>query len=152
MLIPSLIASLLLIILYLVYRLTHQATPPPSVVTEVVQVPVPDRRVERSPEFRQAPFKRYKPQNFEQMGLLLGDGGVVLPLYGRESHGYRDRYQYYSALPGEQIYSLPVTHEDRECTEDIGCPEFYGGEKVSVLGKSGEYTVKIYETEQIYYS
>lgn len=147
MLVPSLIASLLLVILYLIYKLSNREAP--TVVTEVVRVPAPE--VERSPEFRQPPFKRYKPQRFQQMGLLLGADGSVLPLYGRESRGYRDRYQYYSALPGEQIYSLPVTHQDRECTEDIGCPEFYGGEKVTVLGKGGEYTVKLYETEQLYY-
>lgn len=117
--------------------------------TEVVAVPVETRR---TPEFRNAPYKRYKPQNFQQMGVLLGPSGEILPLYGREARGYRDRYNYYTASPGEQIYSLTVTHKDRECTEDIGCPEFYGGEQVTVLGKSGNYTVKIYETEQIWYA
>ena len=121
---------------------------------EEVIVPYPvyvEHRLRRDPEFRGPPFKQYKPKNFQQMGLLLGDGGDILPLYGRESRGYRDRYQYYSGSPGEQIYSLPLNHQNRECTEDIGCPEFYGGEKVTVTGKTGDYTVKMYETEQLYY-
>jgi len=122
--------------------------------TEEIVVPYPvyvEPRVRREPEFRGAPYKHYKPKQFQQMGLLLGGGGDILPLYGRESRGYRDRYQYYSGSPGEQIYSLPITHQDRECTEDIGCQELYGGEKVAVTGKTGDYTVKIYDTEQLYY-
>lgn len=122
--------------------------------TEEIVVPYPvyvEPRVRREPEFRNAPYKQYKPKQFQQMGLLLGGEGEILPLYGRESRGYRDRYQYYSGSPGEQIYSLPITHQDRECTEDIGCQELYGGEKVAVTGKTGDYTVKIYDTEQLYY-
>ena len=142
----ALIVLLLLIIIFILNM-------PPKTITQtetkVVAVPLENSE---SAEFRRAPYKRYKPQRFQQMGVLLGAGGEILPLYGREARGYRDRYNYYTTSPGEQIYSLTVNHKDRECTEDIGCPEFYGGEKVTVLGKSGDYTVKIYETEQIWYA
>ena len=146
MLVPALIVLLTVLIAVLLYRLPLRPeiivnSPPPV----VVQAP------RESPEFRGAPFKQYKPRNFQQMGVLLGDSGDVLPLYGRESPGYRDRYQYYTTTPGEQIYPLTITHKDRECTEDIGCPEFYGNESVTVLGKDGNYTSKIYETEQFRY-
>lgn len=140
------------VVLALLLVLTYLKRPPPEIVE--VEVPVvyqAEPEIVRSPEFRQAPYKQYKPRQFQQMGLLLGDGGDILPLYGRESRTHRDRYYYYSGSPGEQIYSLPITHQDRECTNDIGCPEFYGNEKVSVTGKSGEYNVKLYETEQLWY-
>ena len=145
----SVIVLLILVIVYLVYRLTNSTIPvvtPPQVVVQ----PFMGRPERREPEFRNAPYKQYKPRTFQQMGVLLGDG-EVLPLYGRESPGYRDRYQYYTTTPGEQIYPLPITQGDRECTEDIGCPEFYGKEEVSVLGKDGTYKVNMYETEQLYY-
>lgn len=145
----SVIVLLILVIVYLVYRLTNSTIPvvtPPQVVVQ----PFMGRPERREPEFRNAPYKQYKPRTFQQMGVLLGDG-EVLPLYGRESPGYRDRYQYYTTTPGEQIYPLPITQGDRECTEDIGCPEFYGNEEVSVLGKDGTYKVNMYETEQLYY-
>jgi hypothetical protein len=108
-----------------------------------------DSRQQRAPEFRDGPYKQYKPRNFQQMGVLLGDDGV-LPLYGRESPGYRDRYQYYTTTPGDQIYPLPISSGDRVCTEDIGCQEFYGNEEVSVLGKTGNYKVNVYDTEQLF--
>ena len=150
MLALSLIVFLLVLISYLLYRLVKPPiTPTPQVIVQpfMGRPPVDQRR---EPEFRNAPYKQYKPRNFQQMGVLMGDDGV-LPLYGRESPGYRDRYQYYTTTPGEQIYPLTITQGDRECTEDIGCPEFYGNEEVSVLGKEGNYKVTIYDTEQLYY-
>jgi hypothetical protein len=147
------IALTVVIVLLIVALILQYYYKTPQAPEEIV-VPYPvyvEPRLRRDPEFRGPPYKQYKPKNFQQMGLLLGDSGDILPLYGRESRGYRDRYQYYSGSPGDQIYSLPLTHKDRECTEDIGCNEFYGGEKVTVTGKTGDYTVKMYETEQLYY-
>ena len=146
MLALALIVLLVIVIAVLLYRLPLRTE---IIINSPPQVVVQSPRESR--EFRTAPYKKYKPRNFQQMGVLLGDSGDVLPLYGRESPGYRDRYQYYTTTPGEQIYSLTITHKDRECTEDIGCPEFYGNESVTVLGKSGNYTSKIYETEQLRY-
>ena len=106
---------------------------------------MPRRRVRRTPEFRGPPYKVYKPGKYQQMGLLVGDAGSILPLYGRETRGYRDRYNYYTNSPGQQIYPLPLSFDNRDCTEDIGCPEFYGNENVSVTGLNGEnFSVKNY--------
>lgn len=136
------IVLLLLIVLYLAMR-----EPTEVVVTEVVteQVPVPVERVEpRVPEYRDPPYKTYKPPYYQQMGLLMGPENKTLPLWGRPAMGYRDRYNYYTTTSGEQIFPLPIYHQDRDCTEDIGCPEFYGGEQVSVLSQTGDYEVSIY--------
>ncbi len=120
-----------------------------------VEVQVPKANVvmvkettNRSPEFRQPPLKEYKPGYFQQMGLLLGPGNETLPLYGRASRAYRDRYHYYTATPGQQIYSLPVTYNNQDCTEDLGCPELYGNEQVTVTGQTGNFNTKIYRNQQ----
>jgi hypothetical protein len=34
--------------------------------------------------------------------------------------------------------------------EDIGCQELYGNEAVSVNGKTGSYTVKMYRTDDFF--
>jgi hypothetical protein len=105
---------------------------------------------ETIPEYRQPPYKQYKPPNYQQMGLLTNEeDGSVIPLYGRESFGYRDRYNYYTTTTGNQVYSLPLTYQDRDCTEDIGCQEFYGNEVVNVLGK--DYKTKMYRTNSYSY-
>ena len=137
-------------ILVLISLVAYLATNP---VTKVVEVPVPyevPTEVRREPEFRPPPIKEYKPSHVQQMGLLLGDDGETLPLYGREVRGRRDRYHYYTATPGQQIYALPVTHENRDCMDDMGCQELYGQESVSVLGKTNTYQTKLYRTDSYF--
>jgi hypothetical protein len=118
------------------------APPPPS-------QPIVERR-RQAPEFRDAPIKKYKPGYTQQMGVLLGQDNETLPLYGKTVRGHRDRYHYYTTTNGEQIYPLTISHNGRECTDDIGCPEFYGNEQVSVMSKSGAYNTKLYRTDNFF--
>lgn len=112
----------------------------------VMVPPPPAPRIQ--PEYRPPPTKTWKAADYQQMGLLTSVDGTIRPLYGRESKTHRDRYFYYTTTPGDQIYPIPITHRDRDCTEDIGCPEFYGNENVSVFGMSDEYKVKLYPNKQ----
>ena len=123
----------------------------PAVSRSVMMMPPPPPRVpyrrpqRRSPEFRGPPYKAYKPGVFQQMGLLVGDAGTIMPLFGKESPGYRDRYNYYTNSPGQQLYSLPVSYDNKDCTEDIGCPEFYGNENLAVTDMTETFSVKNYK-------
>jgi len=117
---------------------------PVGVPVEVpVQIPV-----ER--EYRKPPIKEYKPGYVQQMGVLVGPDDETLPLFGREVRGRRDRYHYYTVTPGEQMYSLPVKHDTRDCMDDIGCQELYGNETVSVLGQTGSFQTKLYRTDNFF--
>jgi hypothetical protein len=149
-----LFSFLLLVSIFLYHQIIFRK-PPPKVVAPVEPVRVePVREVvvvrePQPPEYRQPPYKQYKPPNYQQMGLLTSEeDGSVIPLYGRESFGYRDRYNYYTTTTGNQVYSLPLTYQDRDCTEDMGCQEFYGNEVVNVLGK--DYKTKMYRTNSYY--
>ena len=145
------IVILLVLIGYLVFQ-------PPRVVKVPVEVPVkvPVEAPIRvpintpQPEYRNPPIKQYKPQKTQQMGILLGENDETLPLYGKEVRGRRDRYHYYTTTPGEQIYPLPITHDGRDCMDDIGCPEFYGNETVNVMGKNDSFQAKLYRTEHFF--
>jgi|TARA_B100001093_G_scaffold67179_2_gene57134 hypothetical protein len=127
-----------------------------EVPVEVPVMPVPPRiemerrEPRREPEFRSAPIKQYKPGFMQQMGILTGAGEETLPLYGKEVRGRRDRYHYYTTTGGENLYPVPVTHNARDCMEDIGCEEIYGNETVSVTGKTGSYTVNMYRTDDFF--
>ena len=127
-----------------------------EVPVEVPVMPVPPRiemerrQPRREPEFRSAPIKQYKPGFMQQMGILTGAGEETLPLYGKEVRGRRDRYHYYTTTGGENLYPVPVTHNARDCMEDIGCEEIYGNETVSVTGKTGSYTVNMYRTDDFF--
>jgi hypothetical protein len=146
-----LIAILLGIIGYLLSR-------PEQVVRVEVPVhapfPEPTRQREpvrsRQPEFRDPPIKDYKPGHVQQMGVLLGENDETLPLYGKEVRGRRDQYHYYTSTPGQQIYSIPITHDGRDCMDDLGCRELYGNENVNVLGKASPYEAKLYRTDHFF--
>ena len=59
-------------------------------------------------------------------------------------------YHYYTTTASAGgSFSLPVKDsQGRDCMDDIGCGELYGGsEKVAVTGKNGEYDVEIYKTD-----
>jgi hypothetical protein len=126
-----------------------------EVPVEVPVMPVPPRPMverqepRREPEFRGAPIKQYKPGYMQQMGVITGNG-ETLPLYGKEVRGRRDRYHYYTTTGGENLYSVPISHNARDCMEDIGCEELYGNETVSVTGKTGSYAVNLYRTDDFF--
>jgi hypothetical protein len=130
----------------------------PQVVEVPVEVPVmvpPPRpvrtqEIRREPEFRGPPIKQYKPGHMQQMGILVGGDGETLPLYGKEVRGRRDRYHYYTTTGGENLYPIPVSHDGRDCIDDIGCQELYGNESVSVTGKTGSFDVKMYRTDDFF--
>jgi hypothetical protein len=130
----------------------------PQVVEVPVEVPVmvpPPRpvrtqEIRREPEFRGPPIKQYKPGYMQQMGILVGGDGETLPLYGKEVRGRRDRYHYYTTTGGENLYPIPVSHDGRDCIDDIGCQELYGNESVSVTGKTGSFDVKMYRTDDFF--
>ena len=130
----------------------------PQVVEVPVEVPVmvpPPRpvrtqEIRREPEFRGPPIKQYKPGHMQQMGILVNEGGETLPLYGKEVRGRRDRYHYYTTTGGENLYPIPVSHDGRDCIDDIGCQELYGNESVSVTGKTGSFDVKMYRTDDFF--
>lgn len=143
------IVVLVLLLAYAWYNPREVEVPVEVPIEVPVQVMRP-QPVRMSPEYRDPPIKRYKPGVMQQMGLLVNEANETLPLYGKEASGYRDRYNYYTTTTGEQIYPLPLTHDGRECTEDIGCPEFYGQESVEVLGKTGSYNVKMYRTDDLF--
>jgi len=140
-----LIVLLIGLSLYNLYnpRIVHVDVPTPYLVEAGAQE-------KTSPEFRNPPIKEYKPGHVQQMGVLIGENEETLPLYGREVSARRDRYHFYTTSGGENLYPLPISHENRDCMDDIGCNELYGNEDVSVTGKTGTYNVQMYRTDNFF--
>ena len=112
--------------------------------------PVRTQEVRREREYRGPPIKQYKPGHMQQMGILLNAEGETLPLYGKEVRGRRDRYHYYTTTGGENLYPIPVSHDGRDCVDDIGCQELYGNETVTVTGKTDSFNVNMYRTDDFF--
>ena len=132
------VAVLVLIIIALVPKERPIAQAP------VVPYTAPVRERVREPEFRGPPIREYKPNTYKQVGLLMGENEEMYPIYGRPSYAYNNRWNYYTTTKGDQVYPLPISNGNRDCTEDIGCDELYGNENLSILGKNGTYKTTIY--------
>lgn len=146
--IPLLFLVVLLLIISTGKALYEMVNNKPIIIQRRVMHPKQFRdEHRRSPEYRPPPYKTYRPKDFQQMGVLTGDDGQILPLYGKPSDAYKTRWNYYTSTPGNQIYPLPIQHKERDCTEDIGCDEFYGKEEVSVTGMGDVYTAQIYNNK-----
>ena len=140
--------ALVILAVIIIYQVRN-----PIVKKEKVPVRVPVRvpvEIPMEKEYRSPPIKEYKPGHIQQMGVLVGDNEETLPIYGKEVRGRRDRYNYYTTTPGNQLYSLPITIDDRDCMDDIGCQELYGNESVSVLGQTGSFQAKLYRTDNFF--
>ena len=141
--------ALVILAVIIIYQVRN-----PIVKKEKVPVRVPVRvpvEIPMEKEYRSPPIKEYKPGHIQQMGALVGDNDEeTLPIYGKEVRGRRDRYNYYTTSPGNQLYSLPITIDDRDCMDDIGCQELYGNESVSVLGQNGSFQAKLYRTDNFF--
>ena len=145
--------KLMFIALAVLFALVIYQIRNPIVVKKRVPVPLPVEVPVQIPverEFRKPPIKEYKPGYVQQMGVLVGPDEETLPLYGKEVRGRRDQYHYYTTTPGDQVYPLPVTINDRDCMDDIGCQELYGNETVSVLRQTGSFQAKLYRTDNFF--
>jgi hypothetical protein len=140
--------ALIILAVIIIYQMRN-----PIIVSKKVPVHVPIQvpvEIPMEKEYRSPPIKEYKPGHIQQMGVLVGENEETLPIYGKEVRGRRDRYNYYTTTPGDQLYSLPITIDNRDCMDDIGCQEIYGNESVSVLGQTGSFQAKLYRTDNFF--
>lgn len=84
------------------------------------------------------------PESYQTMGVIrMGEGGELLPLYGRRNGRGSDIYNYYTRTDTYNPVQIPISFGRRDCTDDNGCKELSDGDSVKVYGK-GEGSVKLY--------
>jgi len=88
------------------------------------------------------------PESFQAMGNISVHGSKMLPLYGRRTmRGSSDRWNYYTRTDTYNPVPLPLRYKNRDCMDDIGCPELFSGERVEIegTGESGQVRVFRYD-------
>lgn len=88
---------------------------------------------------------RGNPEAFQTIGNLSVGGGKMLPLYGRRSiNGSSDRWNYYTRTNEYNPVPLPLRHKNRDCMDDIGCPEVFSGDSIHVDGTGEHGLVRLF--------
>ena len=80
---------------------------------------------------------RGAPESYQQMGVITGADGKVLPLYGRRVAPRSDYFNYYTRTDTYNPVALPITFQRRDCQDNVGCQELMTGSEVR-LNPTGE--------------
>jgi hypothetical protein len=86
---------------------------------------------------------RGPPERYQQMGILDGGDGKLLPLYGRRVAPRSDYFNYYTRTDTYNPVAVPVRFKKRDCQDSIGCHEVSTGDDVdiSLTGQKGKVTL-----------
>ena len=99
-----------------------------------------------NPEY---PLQR-TPQGYQQVGVLVSKDSaeekpIIMPLFGRKMYS-KDRWEYYTASDEYHMWRIPVTVNNRDCQDDVGCDEIYNGDNVTVPDYANKvFTARIYK-------
>lgn len=146
----------LVTIVFLIFYINRNVPMQPVFVNITDPSPIMDARPSifssevPPPEYRPAPVRQWKPPRPQQMGLLTSNEGDIKPLFGRASNTHRDRWHYWTTTDGNNLYPLPIQVDGRECEDDIGCNELFGGEKINIFGNDAEYKPKLYRVDDYF--
>ena len=99
--------------------------------------------------------------NFQQIGILtknvIADDNQtpgnntdsnVLPLYGKPTYRGSNMWLYYTETDKLNPVKIPITVNNKDCTDDYGCKELYDGDTVDIPAYNGTFNVKIYKFDK----
>ena len=119
----------------------------PSGDDRYTRAPRPQRVWDNGPDMDFAPRTpldpiptRGLPDAYQQMGVITGADGKVLPLYGRRVAARSDYFNYYTRTDTYNPVALPVTFKKRDCQDNQGCQEVSSGDdiRISPTGEVGK--------------
>jgi len=95
---------------------------------------------------------KYNQSEYQQVGILTSSETdkepIVLPLFGRKLYNRSDRWQYYTATDKNNLMRIPLSYQNQDCEDDIGCKEIYSGDKLSVsIYQDRVFTATVYRTQ-----
>lgn len=124
----------------------HQPTQVIKIVTKNEAEDRPPIYPRHNPEY---PLQRV-PQGYQQVGVLVSQDSaenkpIIMPLYGRKMYS-KDRWEYYTASDEYHMWRIPVSINNRDCQDDVGCDEIYNGDNVTVPDYANKvFAARIYK-------
>ena len=112
---------------------------------------LPDNNIQHiQPEIKHMPVNvrtqgNQHNQTYNQIGILSRTTAedVIMPLFGRNIHNGRDKWQYYTLT--EHNVRLPISVSGKSCTNEYGCDSVGNGDYVYVEGYNDAFKVTIYD-------
>lgn len=91
---------------------------------------------------------RGPPESYQQMGVIDGGDGKILPLYGRRVSPRSDYFNYYTRTDTYNPVAIPLNFKKRNCQDSVGCHEVMNGDELDITatGQKGKVTLYGFET------
>lgn len=84
------------------------------------------------------------PEAYQQMGILKGSDGKLMPLYGRRVASRSDRFNYYTRTDTYNPIQLPLSYKRKDCQDPVGCQELFDGDNVTLSPTGESATATLY--------
>jgi hypothetical protein len=150
----TLLATIVILFVLLAFLWKPKTPPTPTqsqAPTPIVIVKADTSNPNIPPHFPQDQ-PRYNSSTYQQVGVLTSEEAdkepIVLPLFGRKISNRSDRWQYYTATDKNNMMRIPLSYQNRDCEEDVGCNEIYTGDQLQVSIYQGRnFTATVYRTQ-----
>lgn len=100
-------------------------------------------------------------EDYQQVGMLYKEAitdettnpgnnsdSTILPLFGKPTYRGSNNWLYYTSSDKLSSVKIPLTYENRDCTDDQGCREINDGDTLSVPSYNGNFKVKLYKFDK----
>jgi hypothetical protein len=88
---------------------------------------------------------------YQQVGILTSNDEnepIILPLFSKRANNHRDRWNYYTTTDKNTMLRLPISFNNMNCDDDIGCNEIYDGNTLNIeMYKGKTFIVTIYKKQ-----
>lgn len=95
-------------------------------------------------------------QTFSQIGILTptnsDNNSGPIPLMAKPTYSNRNKWQYYSLSGQFHQMKLPLTHNGRKTMTEFGIDEISNGETIHIDGLKDNYSVSLYDNNNIPYN
>ena len=110
-----------------------------------IKLPATKSTVAQTPRSRvNVPTRRIS--QYKQVGLLYSSASDIQPLYGRPTYRGSNRWNYFLITDsGNIVVNIPLSIEERDCSERNGCRELYDDDKVFVPELNKMFEVRLYK-------
>jgi len=90
-------------------------------------------------------------REYQQVGILTSNDEkepIILPLFSKRANNHRDRWNYYTTTDKNTMLRLPISFNNMNCDDDIGCNEIYDGNTLNIeMYKGKTFIVTIYKKQ-----
>jgi hypothetical protein len=100
-------------------------------------------------------------EDYQQIGMLYKEtvsddssnpgnntDSAILPLYGKPTYRGSNKYLYYTASDKMNMVKIPLTYNNRDCSDDQGCEEINDGAQITVPSYNGQFKAKMYKFDK----